>query len=319
VAGDFGVGACGRFLSVNEDAPKTKVVEAPAKVNLFLRVLGLRPDGYHDLETLILPISLADRLEVHADSDPSFRTFSFSLDVIGEDELVRGVPRDETNLVARAGLALAERAGVRGFADVSLEKRIPSAAGLGGGSSDAAAALDALNDLWACGLDAEALRDVGASVGSDVPALMLGGPALARGRGERIERASVGPLSLVLVTFPYGVPSPDAFHWWDEAGGPTGPDPAALLGSARDHGEGFGASLFNDLEGPVIARHPEIGEAKGTLLEGGASGALMTGSGPTVFGVLRGPDVRLDPGAEREIEALAGSPPAYVTAKGSTV
>ena len=200
-----------------------------------------------------------------------------------------------------------------------MVKRIPSAAGLGGGSSDAAAALDALNDLWACGLDAEALRDVGASVGSDVPALMLGGPALARGRGERIERASVGPLSLVLVTFPYGVPSPDAFHWWDEAGGPTGPDPAALLRSARDHGEGFGASLFNDLEGPVIARHPEIGEAKGTLLEGGASGALMTGSGPTVFGVLRGPDVRLDPGAEREIEAMAGRPPTYVTAKGSSV
>src|SRR5439155_25787139 len=135
----------------------------------------------------------------------------------------------------------------------------------------------------------------------------------------RLEPAAVGPLSIVVVTFHYSAPSPDAFHWLDEASGPPGPDPAALLGSARDHGEGFGASLFNHLAGPVIARHPEIGEAKGTLLEGGASGALMTGSGPTVFGVLGGPDVRLDPGAEREIEALAGSPPAYVTAKGSTV
>ncbi len=304
---------------MKEAAPKTRVVEAPAKVNLFLRVLGLRPDGYHELETLILPVSLADRLQVHADSDPSFRTLSFSLDVTGEDEFVRGVPRGETNLVVKAGLKLAERAGVHGFADVSLEKRIPSAAGLGGGSSDAAAALEALNELWACRLDAEALRDVGASVGSDIPALMAGGPALARGRGERIELAPVGPLWLALVTFPFGVATSDAFRWWDEAGGPTGPDPAALLGSARYQGEVFGASLFNDLEGPVIRRHPEIGEAKRALLEGGALGALMTGSGPTVFGVLAGPNGRLDPTAEREIEALAGRPPAYVTAKGSTV
>jgi 4-diphosphocytidyl-2-C-methyl-D-erythritol kinase len=298
---------------------KTKMVDAPAKVNLFLRVLGLRPDGYHELETLILPVSLADRLEVHADSDPSFRTLSFSLDVSGDPELVRGVPRDETNLVVRAGMALAERAGVRGFADVSLEKRIPSAAGLGGGSSDAAAALVVLNELWACGLDAEALRDVGASVGSDVPALMAGGPVLARGRGERVERAPVGPLSLALVTFPFGVSTPDAFRWWDEAGGPVGPDPGALPESARYQDEGFGASLFNDLEGPVIRRHPEIGEAKRAMLEGGALGALMTGSGPTVFGLLADPDARLDPSAEREIEAVAGRPPAYVTAKGSNV
>lgn len=303
---------------MNEGAPKTRVVEAPAKVNLFLRVLGMRQDGYHELQTLILPISLSDRLEIHANADPSFRTLAFSLDVSGQDEFVRGVPRDETNLVVRAGLALSERAGIRGFADVSLEKRIPVAAGLGGGSSDAAAALEALNGLWACGLGPQALRDVGASIGSDVPALMVGGPVLVGGRGERVEPVAVGPHSLALVTFSFGVSTPDAFRWWDEAAGPTGPDPDALLESARGGEKGVAASLFNDLEQPVIRRHPEIGKAKRTLLEGGALGAVMTGSGPTVFGVLPGPGARLDPGTERRIEALAGHPPAYVTTMASS-
>ena len=297
---------------------KTRVADAPAKVNLFLRVLGTRPDGYHELETLIVPVSLADRLEIHADAGPTFRTLSFSLEVTGEDELVRGVPRGDANLVVRAALALAERAGVRGFADISLEKRIPPAAGLGGGSSDAAAALEILNELWSCGLDAEALRDVGARVGSDVPALMVGGPALARGRGERVQPAAVGSLSLALVRFPFGVSTLDAFRWWDEAGGPTGPDPAALLEAARSAGEGVAASMSNDLEEPVMVRHPEVREAKRVLVEGGGLGALMSGSGPTVFSVLAGPEARLDPSAERKIQALTGWPPTYVTAKGSS-
>ena len=304
---------------MNEAAPRTKVVEARAKVNLFLQVLGLRPDGYHELETLIVPISLADRLEVHADSDRSFRTLSFSVDVTGKDELVRGVPRDETNLVVRAGLALAERTGVRGFADVSLEKRIPSAAGLGGGSSDAAAVLEALNGLWGCGLDAEALREVGASVGSDVPALLLGGPVLARGRGERVEAALVPRLSLVLVTFPFGVSTPDAFRWLDEEGRPrpARPDPTALQDLLRSGRPEMATILGNDLEAPVMKRHPEIGQVKRALLEGGAISAVMSGSGPTVFGVLAGPGARLDAKAQGAIEALAGRPPAYVTTDGS--
>jgi len=302
---------------VSRPAANTMIVEAPAKVNLFLRVLGIRPDGFHELETLILPISLADQVEVHAAADPNFRTLSLSLDVSGEDELVRGVPRDEANLVMRAGLALAERTGVLGFADIALDKRIPPAAGLGGGSSDAAAALAALNELWECGLDGPSLREVGGSVGSDVPALMLGGPALARGRGEQVEVAAVCPLSLVVVTFPFGVSTPEAFRWWDEAGAPTGPEPGPLLEAARLGMERVAGSLFNDLEAPVVRRHPEIAEAKRSLLDGGALGAVMSGSGPTVFGVLAGPDARVDRRIEEEIVGLTGRPPAYVTAKGS--
>ena len=201
---------------------------------------------------------------------------------------------------------------------MTLEKRIPSAAGLGGGSSDAAASLRALNQLWGCGLDDEQLRDVGASVGSDVPALMMGGPVLARGRGERVEPAPLPPLSLVLVTFSFGVSTPDAFRWWDEDGGP----PAATSDPAAPRPAGSGspettAAVANDLEGPVTKRHPEIGAVKRALLEGGAVASAMTGSGPTVFGVLSGPDARLDTNGEREIEATTGRPPAYVQTLGS--
>ena len=291
--------------------PNTRIAEAPAKVNLFLRVLGARPDGYHEIETLIAPISLEDRLEVHADADPSFRTLSLSLEVTGDPGLVRGVPNDESNLVIRAASALADRAGVRGFADITLEKRIPAAAGLGGGSSDAAATLKVLNDLWDCGLDERTLLDVGASIGSDVPALLMDGPAIARGRGDRVEAAKVSPLSVAVVTFPFGVSTRDAFAWWDEAHGTTGPDPSPLVEAALSGGEALGGLLFNDLEGVVVRRHPEIGEARRALLAGGAFGAVMSGSGPTVVGCLSPPGRRLEEDVEGALERISGRLPTY--------
>jgi 4-diphosphocytidyl-2-C-methyl-D-erythritol kinase len=291
------------------EAAKARSVLARAKINLFLRVLGTRDDGYHDLETLIVPISLADRLMVHADADPSFRTLSLSLEVTGHADLVRGVPRDESNLVLKAAAALALRTGLRGFADITLEKLVPVGAGLGGGSADAAAALRVLNDLWGCGLEPEALIEVAANIGSDVPALVMGGSVGAKGRGERIEPVLVQPLSIVLVTFPFAVPTPDAFRWWDEEGS-TGPDPNELLGAAGPDGDlaSLGRLLFNDLERPVIHRHPEIADAKRILLEGGSVGTVMSGSGPSVVGLMATDSDRLTPDAEKAIEELTGRP-----------
>jgi 4-diphosphocytidyl-2-C-methyl-D-erythritol kinase len=304
--------------AVNAPASDTRWMEARAKVNLFLRVLGIRPDGYHDLETLIVPISLADRLQIHARADESFRTLSLSLDVSGDPELVRGVPRDESNLVMRAAVALAERLGVRGFADIELEKMVRSAAGLGGGSADAAAVLLLLNELWHCGMNAEELRDVGASVGSDVPALMMGQPTLAAGRGERVQLARCRPLGLAVVTFSFAVSTPEAYRWWDEAG-TTGPDPSPLLEAARDGDVAdLAPLLFNDLQDPVIRHHAEVGRAGSILLDGGAVGAVMSGSGPTVVGLMRAPADRLAPAAEQAIEELSGEPPKYVRTTGST-
>jgi 4-diphosphocytidyl-2-C-methyl-D-erythritol kinase len=264
------------------------VALARAKLNPFLRVLRRRDDAYHELETLILPISLTDRLEVHAASDlVRFETLALQLDVSGDPELIAGVPQDESNLILRAAVVLADATGVRGFADFLLEKRIPAAAGLGGGSADAAATLRVLNELWGCGLGEDALRDLGASVGSDVPALLGGGAWLASGRGERLEPVVVKPQRWRLITFSFGVPTGDAYGWWDEDGGGTGPDPAPIV-SAAEGGDPsvLGGLLFNDLEAPVIRRHPEVGLAKRRLLAAGALGAVMCGSGPTVAGLL---------------------------------
>ena len=253
---------------------------AHAKLNVFLRVLGRRADGYHDLESLVLPLSLADTVAVRAAD-------SLRVDVRGPERLTAAVAAGGMNLALVAALALGDGCGARG-ALVEIDKRIPVAAGLGGGSADAAATLHALNGLWGCGFDLETLIDIGARVGSDVPSLLVGGPVLTSGRGERIEGATFAESWWVVVPFDFPTRSPEAYRWWDEDGGATGPEAGALLAAAErgDIGE-LGRLLYNDLEAPVVARHPEIGRAKQDLLAGGALGAVMSGSGPTVVGLAR--------------------------------
>jgi len=282
--------------------PNTLVVEAPAKVNLSLRVLGRRQDGYHDIESLMAPLSLADRLRVHAHADPTeFRTLSLSLEVRGDPGLVRPVPTDDSNLVIRAALALAERAEIRGFAEFVLDKRTPTAAGLGGGSSDAAAALRALNALWGCSLDEGELREVGAGVGSDVPALLGDGPVLVSGRGEIVVSSAVAAFDLVLVPFDFSVNTADAYRWWDEDGGPHDED----------------THFPNDLAEPVMKRHPRIRDARDLLRTARVPGVLTSGSGPTVAGILSPGAGRLDPAMERSLEALSGRPVLYASLRGT--
>ncbi len=258
-------------------APRSVVRAAPAKLYVFLRVLGARADGYHDLESLVLPLSLADELTV---------TKAQALDVIvdAEIELSEGLDAGGMNLSLVAALAMAEACDgpIRG-AEIRIAKRIPVAGGLGGGSADAAATLLALNDLWACGLDRETLVSIAERIGSDVPAMLAGGAVMMRGRGERI--APVHLVTTWWVVKPFGFPtrSPDAYRWWDEDGAPVGPDPGALVAAAETGNvDLLGHALFNDLEEPVSRRHPEIVEAKRAFLDAGALGAIMSGSGPTV-------------------------------------
>jgi 4-diphosphocytidyl-2-C-methyl-D-erythritol kinase len=164
---------------------------------------------------------------------------------------------------------------------------VPSAAGLGGGSSDAAATLTTLNVAWGAGLEEAALTEVAAEVGSDIPALLAPGGAVARGRGERVERLSVPPFRWALVTFPFGIATGDAFAWWDEWGGATGPDVSEVLGAAMTGDPRLLAPLLsNDLEPVVIRRHPEIRDASERLLDAGALATVLCGSGPTVAGLL---------------------------------
>ena len=251
--------------------------DAHAKVNLFLRVISTRQDGYHEIESLVVPISLADRIVVR----PAEK---LRVEIVGEPAFSPG----GLNLALVAALALADACAEAGGALVEIEKRIPVAGGLGGGSADAAATLLALNELWGCEVDAATLEQIGERVGSDVPAMLFRESVLIGGRGERLAPAKVPPFHWVLIRLGFGVRSPDAYRWWDEDGGGTGPDPDALLAAATaGDAEALGPLLFNDLERPVAARHPEIGEAARGLIESGALGAIMSGSGSSVIGLAR--------------------------------
>lgn len=251
--------------------------DAHAKINLFLRVLSTREDGYHEIESLVVPISLADRVVVRPAEE-------LRVEIAGEPALSPG----GLNLALVAALALADACADAAGALVEIDKRIPVAGGLGGGSADAAATLLALNELWGCKADVATLEEIGGRIGSDVPAMLSGEAVLMSGRGERLAPAEVPPFHWVLVRFGFGVRSPDAYRWWDEDGTGTGPDPDRLLAAATaGDAEALGPLLFNDLERPVAARHPEIGEAARDLIESGALGAVMSGSGSSVIGLAR--------------------------------
>jgi 4-diphosphocytidyl-2-C-methyl-D-erythritol kinase len=254
-----------------------------AKLNVFLRVIRGREDGYHELESLVLPLDLADTVTaVEADR--------LSVDVRSDTEgLADAVRAGGMNLGLMAALALAESCDApRRGASLEIVKRIPVAAGLGGGSADAAAVLLALNELWGCALELDALLVIGERIGSDMPAMLVGEPVLVRGRGERIDPVRAVTTWWVVHPFDFPTRSPDAYRWWDEDGATTGPDPGALIAAAETGDlELLGSALFNDLEGPVTARHPEVGVVREALLEAGALGAVMTGSGPTVVALAR--------------------------------
>jgi 4-diphosphocytidyl-2-C-methyl-D-erythritol kinase len=255
---------------------------AHAKVNAFLRVLGRREDGYHDIQTLILPLELHDVVT----AEPAER-----LEVV-----VRGERAGELDgaggdsLVARAAHAWATAAGVGApRARITVDKRIPVAAGLGGGSADAAAAILALDELNGSGLDRDALLRVAAGVGSDVPALLAGEPVFADGRGEHVVPVHAIATQWVVRPFAFGVAAADAYAWWD-ADPATGPDPGAVVAAFETgNGELLGSALFDDLQRGVVARHPEVARVIASFLEAGALGAVMTGSGPTVVALARHP------------------------------
>ena len=256
------------------------VRDAHAKLNVFLRVLGRHDDGYHDIETVILPVDLHDVVTVEAADD-------LEVVVTGHraDELVEA---GGESLVRRAAQAWAEATGRSDVgARISVDKRIPIAAGLGGGSADAAATILALDELHGTDLDTETQLGIAAAVGSDVPALLLGGAVYAAGRGELLTPVHAVTSHWVIAPARFAVRTPDAYAWWDVAS-VTGPDPGALIAALEaGNDERLGEALFDDLQGPVVARHPEIGDTIRAFADAGALGAAMTGSGPTVVALAR--------------------------------
>ena len=270
-------------------------VEAYAKVNLTLAVYGKRPDGYHALRSIVQPIALADTLEI----EPTDDGLVSSDTGYGENDLIVRAARA---LVSRSLAAGTSRLPCTPGCRVRVTKRIPAGGGLGGGSADAAAALNALNALWRLGKSPEELADIGAAVGSDVPALVLAQhyrrPVLMEGRGEKVSvlrrlRFPLRGLPLVLANPGVHSSTPEVFAHCT----PRVSDATDAAFSPREGGDVL--RLFNDLQEAAIALHPEIGATLEALRSLGARETMMSGSGATVFGF-----VETDSEAERLVKAL---------------
>ena len=255
-------------------------VEANAKVNFTLEVFGKRADGYHALRSVVMPISLSDTLDIKVTDDGSITS-----DTGYDDDLCVKAAR----VLRQCQDERRETKDARPGAAIRVTKRIPAGGGLGGGSADAAAVLRALNELWKIGLTREELAEIGAQVGSDVPALVMGSPVVMEGRGERVEdlRLKTGDLNLVLVN--PGVHSSTKEVYADcEARSLDGEDLTAKMVAALMAGDlaKIAAALMNDLQPPAVRQHPEIADALVSLRTAGVVGAMMSGSGSSVFGLV---------------------------------
>ena len=245
-------------------------VLAPAKINLSLRVLGKRPDGFHEIETLLSPISLFDKIDIEKQS----RWIDFGCD---DPTLSTG----DDNLVVRAAKLFFERTKVKSGVSIKLQKTVPHGAGLGGGSSDAAATLKALNQLFETKLPREELVKIGSSIGSDVSVFLFESAAICKGRGDIVEPTQLkNKLSILLLKPDFGVATAWAYSRWKESKEiPRVPRAPQKLGQLI---------FVNDLERPVFEKFVFLAQLKTWLLkQKEVAAALMTGSGSTVFAVLR--------------------------------
>ncbi len=273
----------------------TVTIRAHAKINLDLRVLGMRPDGFHELRTVFQAIALHDTITCIPRPGP----FALECDAAG-------VPLDRSNLVWRAAEAMwraVRRTGPLRDLTIRLDKRIPLQAGLGGGSADAAATLMALARVWSIDVRPAQVTDVAATLGADVPFFLAGGTALGLGRGDEIYPLTDLPRHWIVLLVPgFGVSSGDAYRWYDDE---------------RESGHGHGArepqyvpgpwpsraaQMINDLEVAIARHHPEIEQMKAALRRAGALAAVMSGSGSAVFGLFQ---KRSD--AMRAVDRLSGS------------
>ncbi|MEB3119705.1 MAG: 4-(cytidine 5'-diphospho)-2-C-methyl-D-erythritol kinase [Snowella sp.] len=266
---------------------------APAKINLYLEILGDRPDGYHELIMILQSIELADQIEIRANGTEKIRLFCPHPDV----------PLDESNLAYRAAKLMTENfpkvyANLGGM-DITLDKRIPIAAGLAGGSTDAAAVLVGLDLLWQLGLTQPELQTLAAQLGSDVPFCIAGGTAIATGRGEKLDPIKdLDNLWIVLAKYRnIAVSTPWAYQTYRQQFGQhylqdtqarqqrthqvhSGPLVRAIL---HKNSREIAQHLHNDLEKVVLPAHPPVAHLRQTLAQAGGLSTMMSGSGPTVF------------------------------------
>ncbi|MGG3279023.1 4-(cytidine 5'-diphospho)-2-C-methyl-D-erythritol kinase [Paenibacillus solani] len=252
--------------------------KAPAKINLMLDVLHKRPDGFHEVEMVMTMIDLADRLEMSEQKR----------DTIIITSQAGYIPLDEKNLAFQAAKLIKERYDVKNGVHIHLDKKIPVAAGLAGGSSDAAATLRGLNRLWGLGIPQEELLALGAELGSDVPFCVSGGTALATGRGEVLTPIPNPPQCWVIVAKPpINVSTAEVYGRLRSEQIQHHPSSQRMVEALQQGSfQQMCQSLGNVLEEVTLKLHPEVQQLKDGMLKLGADGALMSGSGPTVFGLV---------------------------------
>ncbi|MCP3678487.1 MAG: 4-(cytidine 5'-diphospho)-2-C-methyl-D-erythritol kinase [Deltaproteobacteria bacterium] len=259
---------------------KHTTLTSRAKVNITLKVLGKRPDGYHEIHSLMQPITLSDEVSLMVEE-------GHGVSVTCDHPQV---PSDERNLAHRAATLFLTETGGRWGVSIHIKKLIPVAAGLGGGSSNAATVLFGLNELLGARLGEERLMAMGAQLGSDVPFFILQSPAIARGRGELLERIEIPPYWYLLINPGFEVSAAWAYDNLNlTKGGAAIRISPFNLNRLREIGAvdgGMEDFLHNDLEEAVLRAHPEIQAMKDLLHSAGARGTLMSGSGPTVFGLF---------------------------------
>ncbi|NUK32036.1 4-(cytidine 5'-diphospho)-2-C-methyl-D-erythritol kinase [Parageobacillus sp. VR-IP] len=254
------------------------LVKAPAKINLSLDVLHKRPDGYHEVKMVMTTIDLADRIELIPRADDAIQIISQN----------RFVPDDHRNLAYQAAKLLKETFSIKQGVAISITKHIPVAAGLAGGSSDAAATLRGLNKLWNLGLTLDELAELGAQIGSDVSFCVYGGTAIATGRGEKITPIPSPPPCWVVLAKPsIGVSTAEVYRNL-KVKEVVHPDVDAMV-EAIERQDYFAICQLvgNVLEEVTLKMHPEVAHIKEQMRRFGADAVLMSGSGPTVFGLVQ--------------------------------
>ncbi|WP_041054561.1 4-(cytidine 5'-diphospho)-2-C-methyl-D-erythritol kinase [Jeotgalibacillus campisalis] len=253
------------------------MVKAPAKINLSLDVLGKRPDGFHEVEMVMTTVDLADRIELEIVRDGSIYILSHD----------RFVPGDHRNLAYKAADLLQRRFKVKEGVAITIHKQIPVAAGLAGGSSDAAATLRGLNRLWSLNLTMDELAEIGSEIGSDVSFCVYGGTALATGRGEIIQELPCPPKCWVILAKPsIGVSTADVYRNL-KTDRIEHPNTKAMVQAIHNQDfKAMCANLGNALEAVTLNMHPEVAHIKDQMERFGADAVLMSGSGPTVFGIV---------------------------------
>ena len=257
-------------------------LSANAKINLTLDILGTREDGYHEVAMIMQEISLHDTLSMGKINQ------GISLTIVIEGQQGT-LPADESNLCWKAAALVQKEYNLQEGVEIHLTKRIPMAAGLAGGSADAAAVLKGMNHLFRLGMTEARLCELGARLGSDIPFCIMGGTMLATGRGEILTRLPSFPrLSVVLAKPPVDVSTAWAYKTYDAGYDGPHPDNEAML-EAIHGGDAHKAAdlLCNVLEGVTETEHPVIADYKRLMMEHGAMASMMSGSGPTVFGLVR--------------------------------